>query len=143
MRKDYDTVGDSLPDFRTRFTFKEFVSTYMLVKSRSFTMDHKTMMVPYGDFGNHQNPPETEWIFGIRDENWSMAGLQRGEEYTKGFLLYAKASIAKGQQIYISYGTKTNEELLRSYGFVQPNNVDKLRLQFKLAINSAVDPMEA
>ena len=72
-----------------------------------------------------------------------MAGLHRGEDYTKGFLLYARVPIAKGQQVYISYGTKTNEELLRTYGFVQPNNADKLRTQFKLAINSAGDPLAA
>ena len=57
MRKDYDTIGDSLPDFRSRFSFKEFASTYLVIKSRSFIMDKRTMMVPYGDFGNHLNPP--------------------------------------------------------------------------------------
>ena len=56
-------------------------------------MENKTAMVPYGDFLNHFVPNKAQWLYGIRDANWNMAGLKRGEEYTKGFLFYSEEAI--------------------------------------------------
>ncbi len=82
-------------------------------------------MVPFGDFLNHQNPPMTQWLWGIKDPNWSLQGIVQKEDYASGYFLHATEPIVKGEQIFGSYGYKANEELLRAYGFVIPDNSEK------------------
>ena len=96
MKLDYDLIAENISDFKSRFSFKEFLESYLAVKSRSFRIENKTAMVPYGDFLNHYNPAHAQWLYGIRDPNWSMAGLKSKEEYTKGFLFYSEEPIVKG-----------------------------------------------
>jgi len=38
------------------------------------------------------------------------------------FVLTAGAAVRKGEQVYLSYGAKSNDELLQLFGFVEENN---------------------
>ena len=79
----------------------------LLVGSRGFTLDKNTiLMVPYADMMNHANDPNIDWKFD-------------GKE----FVMKALKEVNKGDQLFDTYGTKTNYENLLFYGMVLPNNL--------------------
>ena len=64
-------------------------------------------MVPFGDLINHHNPPHINWGYKIDEENGR-----------KGIFFEAMGSASKGEQVYSSYGVKSNQYILPSYGFI-------------------------
>ena len=79
----------------------------LLVGSRGFTLDKDTiLLVPYADMMNHSNDPNVDW---------KMDGDQ--------FVMRALKEIQKGDQLYDTYGTKTNYENLLFYGMVLTDNL--------------------
>ncbi len=80
----------------------------LLVGSRGFTMDKETvLMVPYADMMNHAKFPNVDWKY-------------NGEN----FVMRAVKEVLKGEQLFDSYGTKTNYENLLFYGMVLPDNLE-------------------
>jgi hypothetical protein len=79
----------------------------LLVGSRGFTLDKDTiLLVPYADMMNHSAYPNVDW------------------KYTgKGFLMRALKVVKKGDQLFDTYGTKTNYENLLFYGMVLEDNL--------------------
>lgn len=81
-----------------------------MVGSRAFTIDkknaNKLALVPFADMLNHSNEPNTDWK--IVDEH---------------FVLKTTKDVGKGEQLWDSYGTKTNYESILFYGFVLENNL--------------------
>ena len=76
-------------------------------------------MVPFADLLNHSVPPSVRW-------KWTKS------DNRKGFIFTAIKDIAKGEEMFNSYGdTLANYELLVNYGFVLPNNIDKLTVSLK------------
>tara|TARA_Y100000817_G_scaffold314681_1_gene314544 strand:+ start:175 stop:1284 length:1110 start_codon:yes stop_codon:yes gene_type:complete len=80
----------------------------LMVGSRGFTVDEdRVAMVPYADMMNHSDDYNVDW------------------KYTeKAFLMRALREIKKGEELYDSYGSKTNYENLLFYGMVLENNTD-------------------
>jgi histone-lysine N-methyltransferase SETD3 len=95
--------------------FKEFYALFLkfrvLVCSRVFgyikNYSEENAMVPYADLFNHSNNSNTKWYFDDKKDS---------------FILEATKNIKKGSEIYDSYGSKSNIQLLRYYSFTIPNN---------------------
>ena len=67
-------------------------------------------LVPYADLVNHSSDANVEWEY---SEATDMLG----------FVMKASKDIAQGEEIFHQYGLdRTNEQLLRSYGFFDPAN---------------------
>ena len=76
-------------------------------------------MVPFADLLNHSVPPSVRW-------KWTKS------DNRKGFIFTATKDIAKGEEMFNSYGdTLANYELLVNYGFVLSDNIDKLTVSLK------------
>jgi len=63
--------------------------------------------VPYADMLNHKRPRQTTWYYS--DER-------------KGFIIEACDDIARGSEVYDSYGKKCNSRFFLNYGFINLNN---------------------
>jgi len=94
---------------------------FCVISSRSYdTHNHgECIILPVGDLFNHSpnydnvawrqhNKPKWEWV--------------------------SNSKISPGMEIAISYGNKTNLELMKKYGFVLPNN-DRSNLEFPRSSN--------
>lgn len=82
------------------------------------------MLVPFVDLINHSTEPNTDY-------EYSEATKQ------EGFVVHATRDIAQGEQIFVDYGhDKSNESLLRIYGFTDPNHSwSGENLKFKLRLS--------
>ena len=60
-------------------------------------------------------------------------------EYNNGFILYNSDPIKKGSEVLLSYGLKTNEELLSNYGFTLKNNPVVTGLKYRIAVSDSDD----
>ena len=81
-----------MPEFRSKFTLREFLDTSRAVKSRVFGEEMR--MVPFGDLINHRNPPDLEW---------TMEADERGRQ---GWFARAIQNVEKGEQVFVSYGAQ-------------------------------------
>ena len=110
VAKDYNTIVTAVPEF-TQYTLEEFSHIRMLVSSRIFgiTVDGKKTdsLVPLADMLNHKRPQQTSWEY---------------SEKRSGFIIEAKESIERGEQVYDSYGKKCNSRFFLNYGFIVENN---------------------
>ena len=95
--------------------YKIFLKYRILVCSRVFGYEKRNLdevgLVPYADLFNHSNDSNTQWYF---------------SDIKNAFILEATKNIKKGNEIYDSYGNKTNMELLMYYGFTIPNNKNSI-----------------
>ena len=87
-----------------------------------------TVLVPFGDLINHSNPPHVSW------------GWEADEEGRKGWFGRANRDIMRGENVYISYGNKSNYNLLLDYGFLIPENKASLSNILRLKLNTD-DPL--
>lgn len=115
LEADYKLISSNIEDLK-EFTEQEFMETFKLVQSRMFGLTNEenahvvSAMVPIGDNFNHRSKFNVEWGYGNN-------GL--GDS---GVIFNALEKIPKGEQIYTSYGTKSNFQLLTQYGFVEKHN---------------------
>ena len=91
--------------------FKLFLKFRIYVCSRIFGYDKNNIeengMVPYADLLNHSQKPNTTWFF---------------DDSKKVFVVKATKNIPKNTEIFDSYGSKTNIQLIMYYGFSINNN---------------------
>jgi hypothetical protein len=85
-------------------SFETYLELDMLVKSRLMDDEKMLCIVPIADFCNHSNDYNAKWIF-------SPAGLT-----------ITSTAKENEQEILISYGQKSNMELLFTYGFTIAEN---------------------
>ena len=64
-------------------------------------------LVPFADLLNHRRPRQTQWFF---------------DDEKDAFIVQAVEDINIGQEIFDSYGKKTNYRFLLNYGFTLENN---------------------
>ncbi|KAL2912058.1 hypothetical protein HK105_208487 [Polyrhizophydium stewartii] len=76
------------------------------------------VIVPLIDFANHSPTPNAYWCL-----------TERGME------LRLKEPLAEGDEIFISYGDKPNEELLFTHGFIVPGNSNRV-VVFKVPVET-------
>ena len=122
IRLDYELICKEVPDFK-QFTLNQYKEVRMMTCSRIFgiTVDNvKTDgFVPYADMLNHRRPRQTLWYY---------------DDERKGFIIEACDEIARGDQVYDSYGKKCNSIFFLNYGFInQPNDADEV--PFRITIN--------
>ena len=125
MKRDYEKICEYIPEF-TKYSFAKFVKARLLIASRIFgiTIDNIStdVLAPFADLLNHKRPRQTQWYF---DNNLN------------AFVIQAMTDINKGEEIFDSYGQKTNSRFLLSYGFCLEDN-DFNEYQFTLCFNENV-----
>jgi histone-lysine N-methyltransferase SETD3 len=109
LKHDFDLLSKKFD--QDEFSYEEFVNSKIAVSSRIFGIKIKgedtVALVPYADMFNHNRPCQTKWYY---DEN------------LKGFCIKATEEMARGDQIYDTYGLKSNAEFFMNYGFLIPEN---------------------
>ena len=110
IKKDYNKLCEHLPDFN-QFSFSKFCKARVLISSRIFGISinsKKTdVLVPFADLLNHKRPKQTQWFY---DDN------------LESFVIQAIDDIKEGNEIFDSYGKKTNARFLLNYGFCLEEN---------------------
>ncbi len=111
--------------FPTRFpaehyTYENWVWAFTMLFSRAIRLRNlqigeRLAMVPYADLINHSAFSQT-FIDARESGDWL---FKNGEEEV---ILYADRGYRQMEQIYISYGQKSNAELLLLYGFALERN---------------------
>jgi len=129
LKAEYDNLCKAVPDYR-RFTHLDFVWARLAVITRIFGFSIKGKktdgLVAYADMLNHKKPrnneskhqvddddtTDTKWTF---DDNMGAQG---------GFTIHTVKPIARGAEVYDSYGRKCNSRFFINYGFTIENNED-------------------
>ena len=110
MKSDYNKLCKYLPDFK-QFSYQKFCEARLLISSRIFGIsinDTKTdVLAPFADLLNHKRPRQTQWYY---DDN------------LESFVIQATEDIKEGNEIFDSYGRKTNARFLLNYGFCLEDN---------------------
>ena len=110
MKNDYNKLCEYLPNFN-QFSFSKFCKARVLISSRIFGISinrKKTdVLVPFADLLNHKRPKQTQWYY---DDN------------LESFVIQAIEDIKEGNEIFDSYGKKTNARFLLNYGFCLDDN---------------------
>jgi hypothetical protein len=106
--------------FEQHFTFETWQWAFTMLFSRAIRLRNlqqgETLaMVPYADLINH-SPFSQAYIDARESGDWLVK--TGGEEV----VLFADRSYRKMEQIYISYGPKSNADLLLLYGFAVERN---------------------
>jgi hypothetical protein len=129
LRNEYnDLLGgegklcDQYPDIfpREHFTFENWVWAFTNLFSRAIRLRNMKQgetlaMVPYADLINH-SPYSGAYLDARETGDWL---FKTGEEEV---VLYADRAYRRMEQIYISYGPKSNADLLLLYGFALERN---------------------
>lgn len=129
LRNEYnDLLGgeeklcDQYPEIfpREHFTFENWVWAFTnlfsrAIRLRSMKQGETLAMVPYADLINH-SPYSGAYLDARETGDWL---FKTGEEEV---ILYADRGYRKMEQIYISYGPKSNSDLLLLYGFALERN---------------------
>lgn len=129
LRREYDALlgGDDglinrFPDRfpREHFTYDNWLWAFTnlfsrAIRLRSLQQGETLAMVPYADLINH-SPFSQAYIDARQSGDWL---FKTGEEEV---ILFADRGYRRMEQIYISYGPKSNAELLLLYGFAVERN---------------------
>jgi len=92
--------------FPAGVTYEQYLWAYCVASSRSWNFGNDFALVPLGDLLNHQSDA-------------GMPGIDITGQYIE---VNATRDYAKGDQVFISYGNKSNSELLGTYGFILEDN---------------------
>ena len=65
------------------------------------------VLVPFADLLNHKRPKQTQWYY---------------DDSIESFVIQATENIEEGNEIFDSYGKKTNARFLLHYGFCLDDN---------------------
>jgi len=116
------------------FTFERYLWAYCVCVSRTWTVateeSRDLVLAPLADMLNHKPGADL---------------LHYSEDGTH-VVVTATEDYAKGEQLFASYGNKSNYDLLALYGFVLENNPhDSLQINFQLnpsnLVQSIVEPL--
>lgn len=102
---------ETLPTLQV--SFEDFKWARMIISSRIFGIfvdNNKTdALVPIADMLNHRTPKITSWFYC---------------EHSKCFVVQNSSDpIRIGEEVFDSYGLKSNSRFLLNYGFTEPNNI--------------------
>jgi len=129
LRKEYDALFggegglcERFPDRfpREAFSYENWVWAFTMLFSRAIRLrnleDGEALaLVPYADLINH-SPFSGAYVDAREVGDWLF------KDGTEEVILYADRSYRKMEQIYISYGPKSNADLLLLYGFALERN---------------------
>lgn len=110
--QDYQSLCRHVPGFE-RFSSAEFTWARLTVLTRAFRLtvqgQSTRAIVPLADLFDHHRPMEASWTFDGERDSFTLTALQ---------------DFRPGEPIRISYGRKSNSELLVHYGFCLEENED-------------------
>lgn len=129
LQREYDTLlgdeGGLIAKYPDRFpvehfTYENWAWAFTMLFSRAIRLRNlkqgeSLALVPYADLINH-SPFSQAYIDARESGDWI---FKSGEEEV---ILYADRGYRRMEQIYISYGPKSNAELLLLYGFAAERN---------------------
>jgi len=92
--------------FPNGLTYEQYIWAYCVVSSRAWTFGNNFVLVPLGDLLNHR--PDA-----------GFPGVDVSGQYLE---VNATQDYIKGDQVFMSYGNKSNSELLGTYGFILEDN---------------------
>jgi hypothetical protein len=151
LRREYEALlslkgalCDKFPDRfpRDKFTFEAWEWAFTMLFSRAIRLrnlrEGETLaMVPYADLINH-SPFSGAYVDARETGDWL---FKTGEEEV---ILYADRGYRKMEQIYISYGPKSNADLLLLYGFaLERNPYNSVDVTVSINADSDSDPLAA
>ena len=121
IKVDYNLICKEVPEF-SEFPLKEYSECRVMVSSRIFGITVNGVktdgFVPLADMLNHRRPRQTTWYYSDERE---------------GFIIEACDDIARGDQVYDSYGRKCNSRFFLNYGFINDNNdANEIPIQISL-----------
>lgn len=109
-QKEYMYLKAFVQEFQ-KYTLEDYIWARLAVLSRIFGItigqQRTAALVPIADMLNHKSPPDTRWTF--HDESNS-------------FILESIVPLSVGDQVYDSYGRKSQTDFLLNYGFVPEEN---------------------
>ncbi|WDE02778.1 SET domain-containing protein [Thalassomonas viridans] len=89
------------------YSLLDYMWARTAINTRCFSLNGDVVMAPFMDFANHEPQPNARWRAGE-----DKASLQ----------LVCQENIAPGEEITISYGSKSNRRFYGSYGFVRADD---------------------
>jgi len=122
LQQTYGRLKQSLLDpneslFPNGVTYEQYVWAYCVVSSRAWNYGNNFALVPLGDLLNHRSDA-------------GLPGIDATGQYIE---VNSTQDYAKGDQVFISYGNKSNAELLGTYGFILENNpIEAAIINFQL-----------
>ena len=110
MQMDYNKLCEKIENF-SQFSFDKFCKARCIISSRVFGITIHNVktdaLVPFADLLNHRRPRQTQWFY---------------DDEKDAFIVQAIENIEQGNEIFDSYGKKTNARFLLNYGFSIENN---------------------
>lgn len=109
LRHEYAQLCQALPDYE-RFGFDAFVWARLSINSRAFGLKGGltgAACVPMADMLNHRNDPDVRWTT---------------TEDGRFFLMTAQYPLRAGQEVFNTYGLKSNDLSLLHCGFLNEDN---------------------
>ena len=110
MQMDYNKLCEKIDNF-SQFSFDKFCKARCIISSRVFGITIHNVktdaLVPFADLLNHRRPRQTQWFY---------------DDEKDAFIVQAIENIEQGNEIFDSYGKKTNARFLLNYGFSIENN---------------------
>jgi histone-lysine N-methyltransferase SETD3 len=114
--------------YRDTISYEDFVWARQVVITRIFgygsgeTKD--SGLVPYADMLNHKLPCETSWMW---------------EKKKNGFIIKTTTPLARGAEVFDSYGRKCNSRFFVNYGFSIDENTDnEAHFDYKASRNEQI-----
>ena len=127
IKKDYDALITEIPGY-SKYEFNYFKKMRQVVGSRVFGVHinktSNTIIAPFADLLNHKSFSHTYWNY---DDN------------STSFFIKGTSDIQKGNEVFDSYGPKTNRMFLLYYGFTFENNTNN-RFRIDLILNNNTYP---
>lgn len=105
----FESVSKIVPGFADNYSVSEFLWARAAIATRTFGWNIpaigngvRDFMVPLGDMFNHRSPKMLEWVYNTTTDSLDY---------------WVREEVLAGQELLISYGTKSNGEYLLHYGF--------------------------
>ena len=121
--KEYYTVSGLRHEFGRRFSSTDFLRAWLLVISRNYGLSRSSgrvrAMIPVADLFNHDRPANTIWYL---------------DRSTDSFVLNTTEPLPMGANVRISYGRKSQSDLLCSYGFTLPCDSPRTKCVHELSL---------
>jgi len=123
LNENYVAKNNVLP--AEYFTYDNYVWAFMVVLTRAWFIQDQLVLVPMADMLNHS--PDAG------------AGNLEQIDGQSFFVINATKEYKTGEQVYDSYGPRTNFDLIKGYGFALENNPhDGMLLHFNMKTTNLV-----
>jgi histone-lysine N-methyltransferase SETD3 len=131
LESDHARLEIDVPWFRS-FSFDDFVWARLCVTSRAFGLvidGHETkLLVPFVDMLNHASGAHTRRTY---------------DDDAQVLRLFARRAYQPGEEVFVSYGRRSNTDLLLQYGFcMDDNDADQAVLGSTEQFRVSRDPSE-